>query len=275
MSKVAFFTMDTESYYDTSCIKKRYLPEDSDFNCAIDVKRYVDFLQENSIKSTLFLSVSYIKDCNEYLLEAIKNGHEIGLHCLEHESYKKWSVEDFEKMIVESIEIIKKELGVTPVGFRFPCYEYRLELIDVLKKYGFIYDSSVLKPNKEFKKEQDIIFYRNGLYEFVPSSKIILGKRVVYSGGGYCRVLPEWFMLWMVKKHIRKSDSFLIYIHPFEIHEGYLPMPKGLNFFQKMFINRHRDRYLSFIQKAIDYMKENGYEFSNMKEYSLKHQLDK
>ena len=60
----------------------------------------------------------------------------------------------------------------------------------------------------------------------------------------------------------------MIYFHPFEIHKGYLPVPKrGILQVQKKYLTKNRDVYLDSIQKMIEVLKENGYLFSNMKEY--------
>ena len=62
----------------------------------------------------------------------------------------------------------------------------------------------------------------------------------------------------------------MIYFHPFEIHKGYLPVPKrGIMQVQKKYLTKNRDVYLESIQEMIDILKDNGYTFSNMKEYVL------
>ena len=269
MPKVAFMSMDVESYFDTLCLKNKKIDRNPKYNCAIDIQKYVHFLNKHHIKGTFFVVADFIKDCKEYLLEAIKDGHEIGLHCLHHQSYKKTSKEDFRKDIIEAIDIVKKELGVTPVGFRFPCFKPREELLDVLKELGFIYDSSVVKPSKKkYKQVQGFVYDRGDLVEFAPNIFDFPLKKVLLSGGGYCRFLEGKQLDSVLHKHINKNDSFLVYFHPFEIHEGYLPVPWNILAAQKRYLRKNRDKYLNFLDELIAYLKDHGYEFSNMKEYA-------
>ena len=270
MNKLAFLTMDVESYFDTSCLKDTDIDRDQKYNCAEEVLTYAKFLSERNIKGTFFVTVDFIKYCKPYLLETIKLGHEIALHCLHHQSYKNFSKEEFRKEIVEANQIIKSELGVEPVGFRFPRWEYKKELFEVLLEEGFIYDSSVIKPNKSFKKEQGYIYIRNGLYEFASIIYKFPLKTVLLSGGGFYRFLKGNALSRVLLKHIKKHDTFMIYFHPFEIHKGYLPVPKkGILRGQRTYLTKNRDTYLDSIKEMINILKENGYEFSNMKEYVL------
>lgn len=270
MKKVAFMSMDVESYFDTLCLKGKKIDRDPKYNCASDIQKYVHFLNKHNIHGTFFVVADFIKDCKEYLLEAIKDGHEIGLHCLHHQSYKKMSKEQFVKEIIEAKEIVKKELGVDPVGFRFPCFAPRKELLDILKDLGFIYDSSIVKPNKSYKRIQGFIYEKNGLVEFAPNIIDYPIKKVLISGGGYCRFLKGKQLDKKIHKHIQKHDSFLVYFHPFEIHEGYLPVPWNILLAQKRYIRKNRETYLSYLDSLVTYLKDNGYEFSNMKEYALR-----
>lgn len=275
MNKIAFMSMDVESYFDTSCLKDKNIDRSEKYNCAEEILTYANFLSSHSIKGTFFLTADFIKYAKPYLLEAIKQGHEIALHCLHHQSYKKFTKEQFKKEIVEAKRLIKEELGVTPVGYRFPRFEYKKELFEVLKEEGFIYDSSVIHPNKKYQKIKDFIFYKDGLYEFSPNTFNFPFKTVLLSGGGFYRFLKGTQMTNVLKKHIDKHDSFMIYFHPFEIHKGYLPVPKNILGVQKKYLTKNREVYLDSLDKIVRYLKDNGYEFSNMKDFSLNHQKDK
>ncbi len=273
MDKVAFMSMDVESFYDTSCVKNK-IPYDPKYNCAIDVQRYVHFLDKHNIHGTFFVVVDFIKECKEYLLEAIEHGHDIGLHCLHHRSLKKLTVAQFKEEIVEAKRIMKEELGVETIGFRFPRFEFKKSFFKVLKEEGFIFDSSVITPDKKYQKIKDYVFYKDGLYEFSPNSWRFPFKTVLLSGGGYCRFLKGKALNNVLGKHIKKHDSFLIYFHPFEIHQGYLPVPKNILQAQKMYLTKNRETYLDFLDKVIAYLLEQGYEFLTFKDFVKNYQKD-
>lgn len=271
MEKVAFFSMDVESYFDTSCVRKSGMSVDQKYNCAEDIQKYVHFLDKYGIKGTFFVVADFIPFCKEYLLEAIEHGHEIGLHCLHHDSFKGKNDEQFREEIIEAKRIVNEELGVEPVGFRFPRYEYNENQLKILKDLGFAYDSSQIKPKKDYIRITDRIYQKDGFYEFCPNTKWLPGKTIKLSGGGFLRFLPKKPMTSMIKKHIRTHDTFLVYFHPFEIHEGYLPVPNNILIAQKIYINKGRNTFLDFVEEILLYLKEQGYTFSNMKEYCLSH----
>ena len=152
MAKIAFMTMDVESYYDTMCLKGTDVVVDDRFSCAEQIDQYLSLLDKYNIKTTFFVAISFLPLCKNFLLKALSNGHEIALHCLNHEILKNLPKEEFEALIKKSKEILKEQLGVEPVGFRFPCFEYHDELLEVLKDNGFIYNSSMsLKEGNVFK----------------------------------------------------------------------------------------------------------------------------
>ena len=59
--------MDVESFYDTSCIKKRNIAPNDEYDCAPMVKKFIDFLNERDIKSTLFVTADFLPKVKDYL----------------------------------------------------------------------------------------------------------------------------------------------------------------------------------------------------------------
>lgn len=270
MNKVAFVSMDVESFYDTGCVKGKKVVVDPKFNCAKEIRKFVDFLAEYHVKATFFVTVSFLKEAKEHLLYAISKGHEIGLHCYEHEKINHYSLEQFEEMIIKSKEEIKEELGVEPIGFRAPCYKIKKEFLEILAKHGFKFDSSVTKPGKDFKKITDTVYFGHGLYEFVPVRRVVLGKEILLSGGGYVRMLPRKEIMRVIKKHIEKHNGYMIYLHPFEISDDVLPVPKNILAIQKAYIKYCRKEYLDRVEQIFGYLLDNGFKFDLMGNYISK-----
>ena len=265
--KVAFVSMDVESFYDTGCVKGKKVVVDEKYNCAKEIKKFVDFLENYHIKATFFVTVSFLKEAKEYLQYAISKGHEIGLHCYEHEKLNRYSKKQFEETIIKSKEEIKKELGVEPIGFRFPCFKPNKEFFGILLKHGFKFDSSVTKPRKDFYKITDTVYFGNGLYEFVPFRKVVLGKEILLSGGGYLRMLPRNEIMRVIKKQIKTHNGYMIYLHPFEISDDELPVPKNVLYMQKAYVKYGRKGYLGRIIEIFGYLLENGYSFQSMGDF--------
>ena len=260
--------MDVESFYDTGCVKGKKVVVDSKFCCAKEIAKFVDFLEKYNIKATFFVTVSFLKEAKEFLQYAISKGHEIGLHCYDHEKVNKYTPQKFEEMIVKSKAEIKKELGIEPIGFRAPCYRIKKEFLDILSKHGFTFDSSVTKPNKtEFKKITDTVYYGHNIYEFIPVRRVVFGKEILLSGGGYVRMLPRKEIMRVIKKHIESHDGYMIYLHPFEISDDELPVPSNILSIQKAYIKYGRKEYLNRVEQILSYLLDNNYTFQSMGEY--------
>ena len=276
MDKAAFLTMDVESYFDTTCIQDSGIPVNSKYNCKEEISTFINFLNKHHIKGTFFVNVQFIKETKDYLLQAIKDGHEIALHCLAHHSYKDCSLKSFEKELQESISIIKKELGVTPVGFRFPMFEYKEEFFSVLRKYGFIYDSSVINPNKNLKKIKDTIFIKDDLVEFSPNYMKYYLKNIRISGGGVHRLVYNKHFDRNFNRYLKSHNSFFMYFHPFELSQKELPIPSsGLSKGQIKYLTENRKAFINILENVVAQLEKHGYQFSNMKEYASSIRKDK
>lgn len=262
--KVAFFTMDVESFYDTSCIRAKNISSDERYDCAICVKQFLNFLNQRKIKATLFLTVSFLPRCKEVIKQAIEDGHEIALHCLNHDVVTSQDLDEFEGDILIAKQIIKKELGIDVKGFRFPCFHFNNDYLKIIKKNGFLYDSSsVGKVGKSYIKVNDVVSYQDEFYEFSPIRKDVLN----ISGGGWLRLYPWPGVYRRLKSYIKKHDAYLFYLHPFEISTIDLPDYKQLTPLKRMFVKRGRKTYLDKIDTVIELLNEEGYSFSTMSDY--------
>ena len=52
MSKIAFMSMDVESYFDTICLKGKNIDRSPKYNCAADIQKYVHFLNKHKVGLT-------------------------------------------------------------------------------------------------------------------------------------------------------------------------------------------------------------------------------
>lgn len=268
MNKSAFITMDVESFFDTSCIKKHGINPDEKYDCAEEIDKFIDFLNAQNIKATFFVTASFLSRCKDFLKKAIMNNHEIALHCLNHEPVTSKTVTQFEIELKKAKSIIENELNIEIKGFRFPCFEYNNEYFEIIKNNGFLYDSSMVgKQLENASILNDSVSYDGQIYEFSLASTKLLFFNANLSGGGYLRLVPWNIGHAKIKKYIKSHNAFVLYFHPFEIHEGNLPKYKELNIFEKLYVKRGRDSYLNKISQVIEELKNEGFDFYTMSEY--------
>jgi hypothetical protein len=110
------------------------------------LENFCRFLEPFGIKATLFMvgddfcqpqNVSYIKAVDT-------EGHEIANHTLTHvQGFRRLSPEEKESEIVGMEEICQQVIGKRPVGFRSPGWNVGDDVLPILKRQGYLYDSSV------------------------------------------------------------------------------------------------------------------------------------
>ena len=86
-----------------------------------------------------------LKTCRSFCKKAVSKGHEIANHTWSHPvSFGKLSFEEKKIEIIRAHQIITESCGKKPIGFRGAGYYQDNEIIEILKKLGYKYDSSVL-----------------------------------------------------------------------------------------------------------------------------------
>jgi len=104
------------------------------------------FLEPYGIKATLFMVGNDFKHIVNH--DAIKTmaakGHEIANHTMTHpQGFRLLSHEEKEIEIVGMGEICEQVTGVRPKGFRSPGWNIGDDALPILKRHGYLYDSSV------------------------------------------------------------------------------------------------------------------------------------
>lgn len=269
----AFITLDTESFFETECMQNAEF--DIDRACTEGLDAFLDFLDGKNIKSTLFVTEQMLDLCGERLKKAAENGHEIAVHSLKHKPINTY--EEYSLVLSVMKEKILKITGVEPVGYRAPCFSVTKEGIQALKDNGFLYDSSVLEVNNtygsnrvslaSFNKINDSVFEKDGFFEVKPAVADTVFGKIPVSGGAYVRLFPWCFIGRVLKKHIKNADSFLFYVHPFELTGKKLTSGFRLNITDWLFINRGRKKYFEKFAETIDFLEKSGYNFYTVKNY--------
>lgn len=94
------------------------------------------------IKPTLFVTGECIEKFPKLFRTLEKEGWEIASHSYHHKRLDNLPKKELEKEIIRVKQVFKKH-KINLSGFRAPQYSGNKELINILAKYGFKYDSSV------------------------------------------------------------------------------------------------------------------------------------
>jgi len=104
--------------------------------------RLLDMLKHWGIHSTWFVPGHSAEAFANVIERLVAEGHEIGNHGYLHTHPK--SPEDEEQILVHGNEILTRMTGHKPVGFRSPGAGLSENMVGLLVKHGFEYDSSLM-----------------------------------------------------------------------------------------------------------------------------------
>jgi peptidoglycan/xylan/chitin deacetylase (PgdA/CDA1 family) len=111
---------------------------------AVAVPRILKILEREAIPATFFITGHTAETYPEQTRAIAAAGHEIGHHGYLHENPIDLSPEEEELVMARGLEALDAVAGVRPVGYRSPSWDNSPHTIDLLMRYGFRYESSLM-----------------------------------------------------------------------------------------------------------------------------------
>ena len=189
--------------------------------------RILDKLDERSIKATFFCLGMMAADFPDVVKKIDSRGHEIGCHSNKHLWINKMTEDEFRKDTHDAISSLEDCIGKKVLSYRAPAFsigESNLWAFDVLAENGIERDASVFPAVRDFGGfpsfgvGEPVKIRRNcyEILEFPVSMAKFFGRDVAYSGGGYFRLFPEWY----IKREMRRASYCMTYFHLNDIIPG-------------------------------------------------------
>lgn len=178
----------------------------------------LDLLRKHNIKATFFITGFFAENEPQQVKKIASLGHEIACHGYNHH-YRGNKNFDLEEDIKKAKKILEVIVGKKVIGFRAPQLQYSEDLLKILNRLGFKYDSSLHptylpgcynnldKPLRIFKPLND-----SGILE-IPLTV------------SPCRLPVSWMFMRIFgvnrtinscKKSLEKGFNAVIYIHSWE-----------------------------------------------------------
>jgi peptidoglycan/xylan/chitin deacetylase (PgdA/CDA1 family) len=111
---------------------------------AVAVPRILKILEREAIPATFFITGHSAETYPEQTRAIAAAGHEIGHHGYLHENPIDLSPDEEERVMARGLEALDAVAGVRPVGYRSPSWDNSPHTIDLLMRYGFRYESSLM-----------------------------------------------------------------------------------------------------------------------------------
>ena len=232
-------SVDLEDYYYRMPFEKW---DSYESRIEISTNKILDLFEKYNVRATFFTLVYIAKPHPELIEKIVRLGYEVASHSYAHKEVKNMTKKDFEKDLVESLEIIRKISGEKPLGFRAPRFSINKNCFwafSILKKY-LVYDSSIYPVNylkygnpdaprniysisdeNPFKEDKNSDFLEIPLATLhIPS----FGNFPI-AGGFYLRLLPIEIISWGIKKLNKSGNIAMCYIHPHDLDPEKPNMP--------------------------------------------------
>lgn len=181
----------------------------------------LDLLSKHNTKATFFCVGWIVRRYPEIIKRINDNGFEIGSHSDLHKLAHTQTRKEFGEDLKDSINSIEDLVGKKVKCYRAPGFSINstnLWVFDELLQNGIEFDASVFPIERSFggfknfpENTPFLIETKSGLLKEFPMNTVkIQNKRLVFSGGGFFRILPKK----LIYKFIKKSDYVMTYLHP-------------------------------------------------------------
>jgi polysaccharide deacetylase family protein (PEP-CTERM system associated) len=186
-----------------------------------NMERVLSILEENNTKATFFCLGWIAETYPEVIKEIASRGYEIGTHTRMHQLVYEQSRKEFSNDVESSVKTLEDLTGKKVRYFRAPGFSIRESekwAFEVLIENGIEVDCSIFPAPRahggfpSYKTPTASILKYNGieLKELPINYVSLLGKSVIFSGGGYFRLFPYL----LIKRWTERSDYVMSYLHP-------------------------------------------------------------
>lgn len=200
-----------------------------------NVAKILDLLDEVDLKATFFCLGWISKKHPDVIKEIQKRGHEIGCHSDDHQLVYEQEPATFKKDLTDSLSRIEDIIGSKVRLYRAPGFSITMNSLwayEILAECGIEVDCSIFPAKRghggiaDFKHQEPHLIRVNGnsIKEFPINIMSIIGKNLIFSGGGYFRLLPYW----IIKQLMENSTYVMTYFHPRDF-DPEQPIISGLN----------------------------------------------
>jgi len=228
-------------------------------------------LDDNNQDATFFC-LGWIARKHPKIIQKINElGYEIASHSDLHQLTYEFNKKQFSNDLESSIKSLEDITGKKIKSYRAPGFSITKEnlwVFDELIKQGIEVDCSIF-PVKRAHGGLEQYGYREPAYiqreqglikEFPINFHTVLGKNIIFSGGGYFRLIPYPLLTYFMNQ----SNYTMTYFHPRDFDPDQ-PMMEGLNMIRKFKSYCGLSSSLSKLERLIE-----DFSFVSLSEANLK-----
>ena len=206
-------TFDIEEWYVYKQQEKH-----AEFDCYLE--RILESLDKRNLKATFFCVGEMGRLYPDVIRKIHDGGHEVGCHSNIHFWLNKMSEEECRQDTRQAVDSLEQCIGEKVKSYRAPAFsigESNKWVFEILAENGIERDASIFPAARDFggfpkfgQKTPCTVEYKDiYIKEFPICTANVLGNEIAYSGGGYFRFFPLWF----VKKEMKNNPYAMCYFH--------------------------------------------------------------
>lgn len=199
-----------------------------------NLDRILELLQRHDYKATFFCVGWMAEQYSEIIRNIDELGYEIASHSHMHQLVYQQTPRQFRDDLRRSIYTLEDITGRKVKTYRAPGYSLVRDnpwAFETLVDLGIEMDSSIFPTAlghggyKDFGPAQPCILESRGgrLKEFPINLGLLFGREIIFSGGGYFRLLPYR----TIQRLTQQADYLMAYFHPrdFDVEQPVLDLP--------------------------------------------------
>lgn len=214
-------TFDIEDWYNCDFITPDFNWDKYEVRIYEGVDRILQELDNRQLKATFFCLGWIAENHPDVIRKIHAQGHHIGCHSYQHELTFRFDRISFKQDTEKAKKLIEDVIGEKIDAFRAPGFSITKNntwALEILIELGFSYDCSIFPSTHDYggmpnygASEPAIIATKNGtIKEFPVNIHSIMGKNIVFSGGGFFRFFPYR----VIEKWAKETSYLMTYFHP-------------------------------------------------------------
>ena len=223
-----------------------------------NTEKILSILEAANTKATFFVLGWIAEKCPDLVREIHHQGHEVASHGYSHQLVYDMTEKTFYEDIQRSKSFLEDAIKTKIFGYRAPSFSITkdsLWALDLLKRAGFLYDSSIFPVRFHDRygytdcKEYPFL-WPNGLLE-IPLAVYKIGNfPLPLAGGGYFRLLPYQYFKYFLNQINGLNKRFTFYLHPWELDNGQPRVKIPFNYRFRHYVNlKYTEKNLNILLK--------------------------
>ena len=224
-------TFDIEDWYNHDDYSQDFEWDKFEYRLDLGVEKILSALEDTKTKGT-FMCLGWIAEKHPHIIKQIvQAGHHVGCHSYQHQLVTRFDKNSFREDLYKAKSLLQDVSGQEVNAFRVPSFSITLDNLwafETIAELDFKYDCSVFPSHHEFgglplfPSVPCVIKTSFGdIKEFPICLGKLLRREIVYSGGGYFRIIPYSLLLKMAKE----SSYLMSYFHPSDFDPEQPRMP--------------------------------------------------